>query len=149
MTASEEPAPPLSTTATGAAETRDDLEHWLSDLRTDVAANPSGWIGTDPDGDDTASKPPARIDGDNTASKPPARIDGDNTARKPFNWIGGDNEASEPPVRIGDDTASKPPGWIRGDTGAGEPPAASPNPPGETETGVSRPASVGRHRSPD
>ena len=60
MTASEDPALPPSTAAAaaGAAEPRDDLEHWLSDLRTDVAENPSGWIAAEPAGEDPASRPP-------------------------------------------------------------------------------------------
>jgi len=98
MTASEDSAPPLSTAAAGAAETRDDLEHWLSDLRTDVAADPSGWIGAEPHSED------------------------------PSGWID-----AEP---HGEDPASQPPG-------------AKPNPPGEPETSASRPAGVGRHRTPD
>lgn len=56
MTASENPAPPPSTAAAGPAEQRDDLEHWLSDLRTEVAENPSDWIDTEPGG----AAPPAR-----------------------------------------------------------------------------------------
>ena len=51
MTGIEDPAPPPGTPEAGAAEPRDDLEHWLSDIRTDVAANPSDWIdGEDPAG---------------------------------------------------------------------------------------------------
>ena len=51
MTATEDPGPPpLETDAAGAAEPSDDLEDWLSDLRTDVAANPSDWIDADPAG---------------------------------------------------------------------------------------------------
>ena len=56
MTAIEDPAPPPSTEAAGAAEPRDDLEHWLSDLRTDVAANPADWIDVDPDGEPPAGE---------------------------------------------------------------------------------------------
>jgi hypothetical protein len=52
MTGIEDPAAPPSTPAAGAAEPRDDLEFWLSDIRTDVAANPSDWIdGEDPAGE--------------------------------------------------------------------------------------------------
>ena len=48
-TASEDPPPPPpGTTAAGAAESRDDLEHWLSDIRTEVAENPSDWIDAEP-----------------------------------------------------------------------------------------------------
>ena len=50
MTATEDPTPPLSNQAADAAEPSDDLEHWLSDLRTEVAANPSDWIDADPNG---------------------------------------------------------------------------------------------------
>jgi len=58
MTASEDPAPPINTATAGAAEPPDDLEHWLSDLRTEVAENPSGWIGAEPHGEDPVSRPP-------------------------------------------------------------------------------------------
>jgi len=58
MTASEDPTPPPSTAAAGAPEPRDDLEHWLSDLRTDVAENPSGWIDAESDGEDPTSRQP-------------------------------------------------------------------------------------------
>jgi hypothetical protein len=58
MTASENPAPPPSTAAAGPAEQRDDLEHWLSDLRTEVAENPSDWIDTEPGGEAPAAHPP-------------------------------------------------------------------------------------------
>lgn len=51
MTATEDPVPPLSTEATGTAAPSDDLEHWLSDLRTEVAANPSDWIDAHPNGE--------------------------------------------------------------------------------------------------
>jgi hypothetical protein len=36
----------------------DDLENWLSDLRTEVSADPSGWINQDSAG----HQPPARAD---------------------------------------------------------------------------------------
>ena len=63
MTGIEDPAPPPSTPPAGAAEPRDDLEHWLSDIRTDVAANPSDWIdGEDPAGAavETTAPPPGQ-----------------------------------------------------------------------------------------
>jgi len=49
MTASEDPGPPLSAETPGTAEPSDDLEHWLRDLRTEVAVDPPGWIDTHPD----------------------------------------------------------------------------------------------------
>lgn len=58
MTASEDPAPTISTAAAGSAEPRDDLEYWLSDLRTDVADDPSGWIGAENSGEDAGGQPP-------------------------------------------------------------------------------------------
>jgi len=58
MTASEDPAPPPSTATAGAAAPRDDLEHWLSDLRTDVTEDPSGWIGAEPYDENPTSKRP-------------------------------------------------------------------------------------------
>jgi hypothetical protein len=59
MTAIEDPAPPFSADATGAAAPSDDLEHWLLNLRTDVAANPPDWIDADPNGELPASQPPS------------------------------------------------------------------------------------------
>jgi hypothetical protein len=44
MSAIEDPAAQLSNEATGAKQPSDDLEHWLSDLRTEVATDPSGWL---------------------------------------------------------------------------------------------------------
>jgi hypothetical protein len=61
MTPIEDPAPSLSTEAAGAAEPTDDLEHWLSDLRTDVAANPSDWIDADPGADHPTGAPVNRF----------------------------------------------------------------------------------------
>jgi hypothetical protein len=59
MTGIEDPAPPPSTQTADEAEPRDDLEHWLSDIRTDVAANPSDWIdGEDPTGEAADPLPP-------------------------------------------------------------------------------------------
>jgi hypothetical protein len=49
MPASEDSAQPADTGAAGAAGQRDDLEHWLSDLRTDAAADPSGWAEAQPE----------------------------------------------------------------------------------------------------
>jgi hypothetical protein len=48
MTAIEEPVTQLSREAAGPDQPSDELEHWLSDLRTEVAADPSGWINEDP-----------------------------------------------------------------------------------------------------
>ena len=42
MSAIEDPGP--SSAPRGPALTSDDLEDWLSDLRTEVSADPSGWI---------------------------------------------------------------------------------------------------------
>jgi hypothetical protein len=50
MTAIEDPAQ-LSSEAAAADRPSDDLEHWLSDLRTDVAADPPGWITQDAAGE--------------------------------------------------------------------------------------------------
>jgi len=54
----EDPAPPLSTEATGATEPSDELEHWLLNLRTDAAASPPDWINADPDDERPAGEPP-------------------------------------------------------------------------------------------
>jgi hypothetical protein len=45
----------------------DDLEHWLSDLRTEVSADPSGWINKDPAGEQRNDQPVER------RPPPPAR----------------------------------------------------------------------------
>jgi hypothetical protein len=58
MTAIENPALPLNPEATDAAAPSDELEHWLADLRTDLAADPPDWIDADPNGEQTASHPP-------------------------------------------------------------------------------------------
>jgi hypothetical protein len=52
MTAIEDPGP--SSEAAGPNRPNDDLEDWLSDLRTEVAADPPGWIDKHP-----GTKPPA------------------------------------------------------------------------------------------
>jgi hypothetical protein len=41
----------------GREQTSDDLEHWLSDLRTEVSAAPHEWINKDPGGDQPAEQP--------------------------------------------------------------------------------------------
>jgi hypothetical protein len=51
MTANEDPAAQYDAEAAGAGRPGDELEDWLSDLRTEVAADPPGWIDEDPDGD--------------------------------------------------------------------------------------------------
>lgn len=53
MSANEDPAAPSNAEATG-----DKLEDWLSDLRTEVAADPTGWIGEQP-ADEHPAAPPA------------------------------------------------------------------------------------------
>ena len=52
MTASEDPESQYSSEAAGPAQPRDDLEHWLSDLRTEEA----GWA----DADSGGELPPGR-----------------------------------------------------------------------------------------
>jgi hypothetical protein len=74
MTGMEDPAPPPSTPAAGAAEPRDDLEYWLSDIRTDVAANPSDWIdGEDPTGE-AADPTPLPLDRPETGGSEPRTV---------------------------------------------------------------------------
>jgi len=73
MTASEDPATPLSTDAAGPAQPSDELEHWLRDLRTDVAADPPGWIETDPN--PNPAPPASWLDPD--PASPRGRIDPD------------------------------------------------------------------------
>jgi hypothetical protein len=58
MTAIEDPAMPLNLEAPEAAGRGDDLEHWLTDLRSDLAADPPGWIDADPNGAHPASHAP-------------------------------------------------------------------------------------------
>jgi hypothetical protein len=55
MTASEDPVSQPSSEAAGADQPRDDLEHWLSDLRTEPGAGSSGWADEDSGGDRPAS----------------------------------------------------------------------------------------------
>jgi hypothetical protein len=45
MSAIEDPEP--TSAPAGPDRPSDDLEHWLSDLRTEVSADPSGWIDKD------------------------------------------------------------------------------------------------------
>jgi hypothetical protein len=45
MSAIEDPDP--GSEPVGPDRPSDDLEHWLSDLRTDVSADPAGWINED------------------------------------------------------------------------------------------------------
>jgi hypothetical protein len=54
MTANEDPAARYDAEAAGAGRPGDELEDWLSDLRTEVAADPPGWIDEDPDGEHPA-----------------------------------------------------------------------------------------------
>jgi hypothetical protein len=49
MSAIEDPASSRETV--GPDRPRDDLEHWLSDLHTDVSADPSGWMTKDSAGE--------------------------------------------------------------------------------------------------
>lgn len=58
MTASEDPVSQPSSEAAGADQPRDDLEHWLSDLRTEPGAGSSGWADEDA-GDDRPAGPAA------------------------------------------------------------------------------------------
>jgi hypothetical protein len=51
MTAIEDPAAQLSSAATGAEQASDELENWLSDLRTEAAADASGWTNKDSAGE--------------------------------------------------------------------------------------------------
>jgi hypothetical protein len=43
--------PDSSSAAAGPDSPSDDLENWLSDLRTEVSADPAGWINEDPVGE--------------------------------------------------------------------------------------------------
>jgi hypothetical protein len=43
MTATEDPESQFSSAAAGADQPSDDLENWLSDLRTEAGADSSGW----------------------------------------------------------------------------------------------------------
>ena len=49
MSAIEDPGP--GTEPGAPARPSDELEGWLSDLRTEVSADPSGWINKDPAGE--------------------------------------------------------------------------------------------------
>jgi|1186.fasta_scaffold614783_2 hypothetical protein len=51
MTANEDPAARSNAEAAGAEQPGDELEDWLTDLRTDVAADPPGWIDEEPGSD--------------------------------------------------------------------------------------------------
>jgi hypothetical protein len=51
MTANQDPAAQSNADAAGAARPGHDLEDWLSDLRTEVAADPPGWIDEEPGSD--------------------------------------------------------------------------------------------------
>jgi hypothetical protein len=56
MTTSEDPVSQLGSEAAGTDQPHDDLEHWLSDLRTEVGADPSGWV----DEDSSSERPPGQ-----------------------------------------------------------------------------------------
>lgn len=56
MTAIEDPAAQLGSAATGAEQSGDELENWLSDLRTEAAAGASGWINDESAGEDAAGQ---------------------------------------------------------------------------------------------
>jgi len=47
MTANENPAAQSNAEAAGAERPGDELEHWLTDLRTEVAADSSEWVEED------------------------------------------------------------------------------------------------------
>jgi hypothetical protein len=49
MSVIEDPDP--SREPAGPDQPSDDLEHWLSDLRTEVSADPAGWIDKDSAGE--------------------------------------------------------------------------------------------------
>ena len=70
MSANEDPAAPSNAEAPA-----DQLEDWLSDLRTEVAADPSGWIGEEPAENHPATHPashPAAHPATGPAAPPPA-----------------------------------------------------------------------------
>jgi hypothetical protein len=54
MSAIEDPGP--SSEPVGRDRTSDDLEDWLSDLRTEVSAAPHGWINEDSTGGEPAGQ---------------------------------------------------------------------------------------------
>jgi hypothetical protein len=55
MSTIDDPAAQLSREDAGAKQSSEDLEHWLWDLRTEVAMNPSGWLDEDSAGEQPAS----------------------------------------------------------------------------------------------
>ncbi len=57
MSTIQDPTLPLDPERHDAAA-GDELEHWLTDLRTDLAADPPDWIDTDPAGADPTSREP-------------------------------------------------------------------------------------------
>jgi len=57
MTATQDPAPPLDPEPADATAPGDELEHWLTGLRTDLATDPPDWINTDPGGAHPTSEP--------------------------------------------------------------------------------------------
>ena len=59
MSAIEDPAAEPSPEAARADERSDALEHWLSDLRTEVAADPSRWRNEEAAGPADEPDPPA------------------------------------------------------------------------------------------
>jgi hypothetical protein len=58
MSAIEDPG--SSNEPVGPDRPSDDLENWLSDLRTDVSADPPGWIDGDPAGGQPTDQPVER-----------------------------------------------------------------------------------------
>jgi len=72
MTANEDPAAQYDAEAAGAGRPGDELEDWLSDLRTEVAADPPGWIDEDPDGAVERGPRPSEQAGPATAE--PSRV---------------------------------------------------------------------------
>ena len=66
MGANEDPAPPYTPEP---APPREDLEHWLRDLRTEAGANPADWA--EAEGDHPAAEPPVWTPSDHTPPDPP------------------------------------------------------------------------------
>ena len=62
MTTMQDPPVPVDPERQGAAP-GDELESWLTDLRTDLAADPPGWIDTDPPGPHRTSHEPDQAAG--------------------------------------------------------------------------------------
>jgi len=56
MTANEDSAAQYNADAAGVERPGDELEDWLSDLRTEVAADPPGWIEEEPGRDHPAGR---------------------------------------------------------------------------------------------